>query len=186
MPVNNSSEAKMNMKTNGSSVVPYIVIGSAIGGAVGYLFATDAGRKIRRSVTHPNELAVDIEHAGHFIERKAGVVANWIHGRIDEAKRSIEEGQVAYREAGQQYRLQAQRVESKNSEITAVVHDTVDNLSSTATHVGQSVLNPIVEIGALYRGFEKGIRALLGKTTTDHTMHEGPIPMHSDRRVMGG
>jgi gas vesicle protein len=174
----------MNMKTNGSSLLPYIVVGSAIGGAVGYLFATDAGKKIRRSVTHPNELAVDIQHAGDFVEHKAAVVASWIHEKIDQARRSIEEGQFAYREAGDQYRLQAQRVESKSNEITAVVHDTVDSMSNTALHVGQSVLNPIVEIGALVRGFEKGIRSLLGKTT-DHTIHEGPVSMHPDRRVIG-
>jgi hypothetical protein len=184
MTVHNLSEAKMNTKTNSSSVLPYVLVGSAIGGAVGYLLVTESGRKIRRRMTHPNELAVDLELAGNFLERQAGVVTDWIHGFIGKAKRSIEEGEYAYHEAGQQYRLKAQRVESKNSEITAVVHETVDSMSNTALTVGQSVLNPIVEIGALYRGFDRGIRLLFGKTG-DRTPHEGPVPMHPDRRVMG-
>ena len=64
----------MNMKTNGSNVWPYVVVGSAIGGAVGYLFMTESGRKIRHSLTHPDELAGNIEDARNFIERKARVV----------------------------------------------------------------------------------------------------------------
>ena len=40
---------RMEIKTNGSNVWPYIVLGSAIGGAVGYLFMTESGRKIRYS-----------------------------------------------------------------------------------------------------------------------------------------
>ena len=175
---------RMDIKTNGSTVWPYIVLGSAIGGAVGYLFMTESGRKIRYSITHPDELANDLEGAGSFVEKKARVVTNQVHGILDRAKRSIEEGQYAYREAGQQYRSRIRQVESKNSEITSTVHNTVDRMSRTAVTVEQSVLDPICELGALYRGLEQGIRALLGKTGHYRPLQEGPIPIHRDR-VMG-
>ena len=42
------------------------------------------------------------------------------------------------------------------------VHKTVDNMSRTAYTVEESVLDPILELGALYRGFERGIRAAFG------------------------
>ena len=38
----------------------------------------------------------------------------------------------------------------------------MDNVSRTAYTVEESVLDPIFELGALYRGFERGIRAVFG------------------------
>ena len=97
---------------------------------------------------------------------------------MGKAKRSIEEGQYAYREASQNYRSRVREIESKNNEITSNVHDAVDNVSRTAVTVEESVLDPICEIGALYRGIERGIRALLNK---ERSLREGPIPISRDR-----
>src|SRR5262249_59549248 len=65
--------------TNGSSVWPYIIVGSAIGGAIGYLFKTEAGRENRRSVAHPHELAHNNAQARDFIERKTTVGSDPAH-----------------------------------------------------------------------------------------------------------
>jgi len=174
-----------NRKTfarNGSSVWRYVIVGSAIGGAIGYLVKTDAGRKFRRTVTRPDELADNIDQARNFIERKARVVTDQAHRFMGKAKSSIEEGQYAYREAGQQYRTRARRIENKNKEITTGVHNTVDKMSRAAVGVEQSVLDPICEMAAMFRGFERAIRALLGKTRGRGTP-EGPIPIRD--RMMG-
>ena len=104
-----------NMRRDGSNVWPYVVGGAAIGGALGYLFMTESGRKVRYAITHPDELAENLDDAGNFIQRKARVVTDQVHGFIGKAKRSIEEGQYAYREAGQHYRSRVRQVENKNN-----------------------------------------------------------------------
>jgi gas vesicle protein len=139
---------------------PYVIVGSAIGGAVSYLFMTESGRKIRRAATRPDELTDTIEGARTFMERKARVVTDGVHKIINRAKRGIEEGQRSYQEAGERYRFRARQVESKNDKIASSVHNTVDKMSRTAVTVEHSVLGPICEMGALYRGIERGIRAL--------------------------
>src|SRR5215472_4809225 len=86
--------------TNRSSVWPYVIVGSAIGGAIGYLLKSESGRKVRRAVTHPDELADNIDQARNFIERKTRMVTDHAHRFVGKAKNSIEEGQYAYRDAG--------------------------------------------------------------------------------------
>lgn len=165
----------MNMKTNGSSVWPYVIVGSAIGGAVGFLFMTESGRKIRHVVTHPDELSDEIEGARDVVQRKARVITDQVHNLIGKAKHSIEEGERAYQEAGEHYRIRARKLERRNDEFTARVHNTVEKVNRTAVTLEQSVLDPIVELGALYRGIERGIRQLFGGST-------GPIPIRHQRR----
>jgi len=168
--------------TNSSNVWPYVIAGSAIGGVVGYLLKSESGRKIRRSVTHPDELADNIDQARNFIEQKARVVTEHAHRFMGKAKSSIEEGQYAYREAGQHFRTRARRVESKHNEITSDVHDTVEKISAAAVGVEHSLLDSVCEMGAMFRGFERGIKALLGKVR-ERSTPEGPIPIRD--RMMG-
>jgi hypothetical protein len=183
-------ETKMNIKTNGSNVWPYVIVGSAIGGAVGYLLMSESGRKIRRSVSHPDELADNLEDARHFIERRAQFVTDQVHGVLNKARVGIEEGQLAYRQAQQDFQSKFRRIEGKNNEVVAHVHRTVDNMSRTAVTIEQSVMNPISELGALYRGIERGIRAIFGRTEQTGpritTTGSSRTPIYPDTRVMGG
>jgi len=156
------------MKTNTSNVWPYVIAGSAIGGAIGYLFMTESGRKIRHAVTHPDELADNIEDARSFVESKAKIVTGQVRNVLDKAKAGLDQGQRAYREAEQGYQVQMRQLEGKNNEITSSVHRTVDNVNRTAVTVEKSVLDPIYELGALYRGIEAGIRTVLGDTRRAH------------------
>jgi|SRR5579883_2892423 len=176
-------ETSMNMKTNGSNVWPYVVVGSAIGGAVGYLFMTESGRKIRHSITHPDELAENMEDVRSFIETKARIVTDRVHGVLDRAKTGIEEGERAYHEAEQGFQSKVHQLQGKSGEITSNVHTVVDNVNRTAMTIEQSVLDPIVELGALYRGIERGIRAALGKGKEQSS--QTPTPIYRDSRVMG-
>jgi len=170
------------IKTNSSSVLPYVIAGSAIGGTVAYLFMSESGKKVRRVITRPNELAENVEHAGDVIERKAAMVTNWLHDWIQNAKQSIEEGQLAYRDIGQQYRTQVRQIQSKNESIVAGVHQTIDRVGRTATNVEGRVLDPVADLGAIVRGIERGFRTFLGKTRRRTTVNE-PIPIH-DTRMM--
>jgi hypothetical protein len=142
-----------DMKRNGSNVWPYVIAGSAIGGVVGYLFMTESGRRVRHAVTHPDELADNIEEARTFIETRARQVTDQVHNVLQKAKHGIEEGQLAYHDAGQRYQTRAHEFQGK----------TVENVNRTAVTIEHGVLNPICELGALYRGIERGIRIVLGK-----------------------
>ena len=157
----------MDTQRNASNVWPYVVAGSAIGGVVGYLLLTESGRKVRHAVAHPDELADTIEGARTFIETQAKMVTGQVRSVIDKAKVGLDEGQRAYREAEQSYGSQLRQLEGKNNEIASTVHKTVDNVSRTAYTVEESVLDPIFELGALYRGFERGIRAVFGNKTQE-------------------
>jgi|ERR1051326_1302656 len=170
----------MNKQRNSSNVWPYVVAGSAIGGVVGYLLLTESGRKVRHAVSHPDELADTIEDARSFIESKAKIITGQVRGVLDKAQSGLNEGQRAYREAEQNYRTQLRQLEGKNNEIASNVHKTVDNVSRTAYTVEESVLDPILELGALYRGFESGIRAVFGKMTQAQVS-----PFYKNDRVTG-
>ena len=168
----------MNMKRNGSNVWPYVVMGSAIGGAVGYLFKTESGRRVRYTLTHPRELSNNIDEARNFVEQKAKVVTDQVHGIIGKAKTGIEEGQLAYQQAAEEFRSRAHKVEAKNSEITSSVHDSVDKINRTAVNIEKSVLDPVCEMGALFKGIETGVRFLLGKQRRQESRIR-------DQRMMG-
>ena len=154
----------MDMERKFLNVWPYVIAGSAIGGAIGYLFMTESGRKIRYSVTHPDELADTIEDARQFIESKAKTVTGQVRGVMDKAKQGLEEGERAYREAEQGFQSQLRQLEGKNNEIATNVHRTVDNVNRTAYTVEQSILDPVFELGALYRGIDRAIRVVFGHT----------------------
>jgi len=167
-------ETNENIKNNGSDIWPYVVVGSAIGGVAAYLIVTESGRKFRRAVAHPDELTNNLEDARDYIQQKAQFISDQIHEAIAKAKFGIEEGERAYREAERRFQLRAKEIEGRNEELAASVHQTVDSVSRTAVNVEKSVLDPICELGALYRGIERGIHAIWGK--------RGPTPIYRDIR----
>ena len=173
----------MDTQRNASNVWPYVIAGSAIGGAVGYLLLTESGRKVRRAVTHPDELADTIESARCVIESQAKKVTGQVRSVIDKAKAGLDEGQRAFREAEQGYVSQLRQLEGKNNEIASTVHKTVDNVSRTAYTVEESVLDPIFELGALYRGFERGIRAVFGNKAQPHEEQGQVSSFYKSERV---
>src|SRR5438105_13298923 len=170
----------MDTKRNASNIWPYVIAGSAIGGAVGYLFMTNSGRKIRHAVTHPDELANTIEDARSFIESKAQMVTGQVRSVIDIAKAGLDEGQRAFQEAEQGYQSQLRRLEGKNNEIASTVHKTVDNVNRTAYTVEQSILDPVFELAALYRGIEHAIRVVFG-----HTPQRQVSSFYKSERISG-
>ncbi|HYR90291.1 MAG TPA: YtxH domain-containing protein [Terriglobia bacterium] len=149
------------MKRNGSSVVPYIVVGSAVGGALGYLFGTESGRKVRRAVTRPGALNENIDDAREFLEGKAQKVTGQVRIVLDRAKASMEAGQRAFRDASEKYQCQFQRIEGKNNDIASSVHKTVDSLNKAAGSIEETILDPLYEAGALYRGIATGIKTFI-------------------------
>jgi hypothetical protein len=141
----------VNIRRNSSNVWPYVIAASAIGGAAGYLFATESGRKIRHAVTHPDELADDIERARTILESKSRMVTDQVRNVLQKAKHSIEEGQRTYDESGQRYKLRVHEVHGK----------TLESLNRTAVTIERDIMHRICELGALYRGIERSLRTAL-------------------------
>jgi gas vesicle protein len=153
-------DENMDIKRQSSNVWVYVIAGAAIGGAAGYLVGGDSGVKIRRSVTHPDELADNIEEARKFLETKSRMVTDQVRNVLQKARHGFEEGERGYNEA-------SPRIHSRVHEFQA---KTVENISRTAVTIEKGVGHPIGELGALYRGIERGIRALLGKERTTDRM----------------
>jgi len=156
----NGGETDM-ARSNGSNVWPYVIAGSAIGGAVGYLFWTDSGRKVRHALANPDEMADNIDDVRILVERKARVITGRVRTVLDRAREGMDVGQRAFEEASQNYRSSMQRIQGKNDQIAETVHKNVDNLNRTASAVEESVLDPLYEAGALVRGIQRGIQAVL-------------------------
>lgn len=155
------------MQTQTSIKVPYVILGSAIGGVAGYLFMTQSGRKVRQQIMSGQK----IEDARRFIEKKGSAITGQVRNVLDKAKESISAGQHAYDEAEQSYRAQFQKIQGKNNEIASNVHKTVDNWNRTAVTVEQTVLDPLYEAGALFRGISRGVRTFFGNSRGPH-LHE--------------
>jgi gas vesicle protein len=154
-------DGRKKMKRNGSSVMPYVIVGSAVGGALGYLFGTESGRKMRRAVTRPGALNENIDDARNFLERKAQKVTGQVRIVLDKAKVSMQAGERAFREASEQYQSQFRKIEGKNNEIVSNVHKTVDTLNKAAGSIEETILDPLYEAGALYRGISTGIKTFI-------------------------
>jgi gas vesicle protein len=165
----------MNKTSHDSSVWPYVVIGSAIGGAIGYLFSTETGRKVRHNVTHPDELAGNIEDAGDYIQEKTRMVTDKIHGVFEKAKHSINEGERAYQQASERLRSRMDYRTTRN--VTESAHNTVNKLGDMAETVQQSVFDPICDIAAIYRGIHRGVGTMFGKSNRPRRLGDNAANM---------
>jgi len=166
------------MQRNGSNIWPYVIAGSVIGGAVGYLFMTESGRRVRRTITNPEQLSGTLEDARVFMEQKSNAISTQVRGVLEKVKQSMEAGQQAFQDAEKSYQSRFRSLEGKNDEIAQNVHKAVDNLNKTARSLENTVLDPLYEFSALYRGFERGIRTFLGR--------RGQVaPFYKSERISG-
>ena len=149
------------IRSNASNIWPYVIAGSAIGGAVGYLLGTESGRKVRHALANPDEVADNIDDVRMLVERKARVVTGRVRTILDKAKEGMEAGQRAFEDASQSYRSSMRRIQGKNDQIASTVHKNVDNLNRTANAVEESLLDPLYEVGALIRGIQRGLQTVL-------------------------
>ena len=139
---------------------------------------TESGRCLRRTITNPEELSLKLEDARLFLQRKSTGIRGQVRSVLVKAQHSVEAGQQAFWEAERSYRSQFRGLESRNDEIASNVHKAVDNLNQTARTFEETILDPLCEFGAIYRGFERGIRTFFG--------HPRPVsPFYKDDRVTG-
>src|SRR5215472_6473644 len=109
-------------------------------------------------------MADNLQDARAFLAIPARLVPARLHVVLSKRRDGIQEGERAYHEAGQSLHSRVSDLHGKHSDITSGVHKAVDNMNRTAVELENSILNPICEMGALYSGIQRGIRALFGKS----------------------
>src|SRR4051794_21811531 len=107
------------MKSNASNVWPYVLAGSAIGGTLGFLFMTGAGKKVRRAMANPDGMADNIDDARVYLERKAKGLTGQIRTVLDKAKEGMEAGQRAFTDAEESFQSYMGKIEGKNNQIAS-------------------------------------------------------------------
>jgi gas vesicle protein len=143
-----------------SNKLPFIFIGSAVGGTLAYLFATDSGRNFRRSLSNfrVGELPEKIDSARQYVERQGRTASERMRGVIDRAKESVDAGTQAYRDAEQSHHSQLRQIENRNTQVTSTIHRSLDNLNKTVYTFEESVIGPLYEMSAIAMGVIHGVR----------------------------
>jgi hypothetical protein len=145
-----------------SSKATYVVAGSLIGGAVGYFFLTESGRKAMRSVRDfdPKTIPHKLEDLRGAIERRGQDINRRVETARHRVLDSFEAGRKAYVSADTRMESQLRRVESINNEVVGGIHRAVDELGKTVYAFEKSILSPVYETISLVEAVKQGVHAL--------------------------
>ena len=153
-----------------SNKVPYLLAAGAVGGAVGYLFFTDSGKRVvdkvsKMRVDKSASLTRKIEDLRTFISERGKNVTGILRDAVDHVKGSVAAGQCAYTEAGDTYHNQVEKLHRNNDQVIANLHKAVDNLGKLMQTAQETFLHPLYEMGAMARGVDRGVRELVDSYT---------------------
>jgi hypothetical protein len=141
---------------------PKVLAGSAIGGAIGLLLASDSGRRFIHAVRHMD--ATDwqnkIEDARVRMEHTSRTLTDKFRGVCMKAQGAIDAGRHVYQESLRSPRVPLNALEAKNKRIATTVHDAVDGMSRNVRSFGESLGDPFYEFKALVQGIRRGVHNL--------------------------
>jgi len=149
---------------NDSTKMPYILAAGAIGGAVGFLFLTEKGRRVGDSIFKMETTSAipdKIEEFRQFIEKRGTELGDRIRGVVDRVKVSVEEGKHVYEEGGLELRHRLDSLDRAGGEVVANIHRAIDNLNRTVRTVEQSILEPIYQAGVMFKAVDSGVRRMV-------------------------
>lgn len=142
--------------------VPYVIAGTAIGGAIGYLTLIRSGKEtaklLRQSCSGAARESVD--GLARTVEKWSSNVSLHLEDAQDRVWESIEEGCEAYEVAEAEFCSQLVEIERYNRKIAAGTRQMVDNLLEGAYKIEKSVLIPFFQARSLVRAFRHGWRVL--------------------------
>ena len=174
------------MYSNTSNKVPYVIGISAIGGAIGFLFLTRSGQRVRDQLFN-TEAACDIpgkvDDARLFLEHRGKEIGSYLREFVNRVKDSAEIGKQAYRETEETYNRHISRIHGQNREVVANIHRAIDELDTTVQNLEQSILQPLYEMGGMVRGVERGVRHFL-EAWSENTHSEEHTPFYSDPHLV--
>jgi hypothetical protein len=150
---------------NNSNKMPYLLAAGAIGGAIGYLFFTEKGKKMVNNISQMRveksaRIPEKIDDLRSYLSDRGRNVSGFLRNTVDHLKLSVESGQQGYRDAGGIYKDQVSRLHRSNGEVVGNLHKAVDNLGKLMETVQETFLHPLYELGAVARGVDRGVREL--------------------------
>jgi hypothetical protein len=163
------------MHTKSSNKLPLLLAAGAVGGAVGYLFFTDSGRRKLDSIAQgridvSGRFPDKIDRARRFVETNGRNVTSKVQDLVDRVKGAYEAGQRSHAEALRSYQGQIDKLQRSNQEVVANLHRAVDNLGKLMETGQNTLIGPFHEAGALAQGVRGGIRRFFGNRKVDQGM----------------
>jgi gas vesicle protein len=142
--------------------VPYVIAGSAIGGAIGYLMFTQSGRKATKSLgqVFSTTAKESVDELAWTIEKLGSDLSLHLQDVEDKIRESIEEGRSAYEYAEAEFCTQLVEIELWNRKVATGTRQMVDDLIEGAYTIEKSVLIPFFQARSLIRAFRHGWRVL--------------------------
>ena len=155
------------MHTSNSNKLPFLLAAGAVGGAVGYLFFTDSGRRKLDTLSQgplnvSGRFPEKIDQARRFMETNGRNVTSKVQELVGLVKGAYEAGQRSYEDALRNYQGQMGKLNRSNQEVIANLHRAVDNLGKLMESGQSTLIGPFHEAGALAQGVQGGICSLFG------------------------
>src|SRR5262245_28284996 len=115
------------MHTKNSNKLPFLLAAGAVGGAVGYLFFTDSGRRKLDSISQgrvnvSGKFPDNIDRARRFVETTGGNVTAKVQDLMDRVKGAYEAGQRSYEDALRSYQGHFDKLHRSNQDVVANLH----------------------------------------------------------------
>jgi hypothetical protein len=162
------------MHTKNSNKLPFLLAAGAVGGAVGYLFFTDSGRRKLDSISQgrvdvSGKFPDKIDRARRFVEINGKNVTAKVQGLVERVKGAYEAGQRSHTDALRSYEGQISRLQRSNEEVVANLHRAVDSLGKLMETGQNTLIGPFHEAGALAQAVRGWVRSFLAceKTGSD-------------------
>ena len=155
------------MHTKSSNKLPFLLAAGAVGGAVGYLFFTDSGRRKFDSISQgridvSGKFPDKIDRARRFVETNGRNVTSKVQDLVDRVKGAYDAGQHSHADALRSYQGQIDKLQRSNQEVVANLHRAVDNLGKLMETGQSTFIGPFHEAGALAQGVRGWVRSFLG------------------------
>jgi len=168
------------MAMNDSNKMPLLLAAGAIGGAVGYVLFTDSGKQFfnkmqRLRAEKTAGIPDQIEKARRFVETRGQNFTGRVRGAAERLKASVEAGQRAYEDAGLQVQTQVQSLHESNDQVVGNLHRAVDSLGKLFQSVQETMLDPLYEMGSIFRGLDRGVRHLASGKSTEASSFDEPF-----------
>ena len=151
------------MANNDSNKLPYLLAAGAIGGAVGYLFLTESGQRVRQSIFNAetgSAIPDKIEEARSYVERRGKEAGDRLQSFVDRVKESVEEGRRVYERGSVDFQHRMDLMDRNGAQVVANVHHAIDRFNQTIHNVEASVLEPMYQAGAMAKAVDSGVRRL--------------------------
>ena len=174
------------------SKMPYLLAAGAIGGAVGFLFLTKSGQRLRESVFNMeagSTIPDKIEDARLFVEKRGREVGNRLKQVVDRVKDSFDEGKRVYEQGSVDFQRRMTVLDRNGADVVSNVHRAIDDFNKTIHEIESSLLEPMYQAGAIVKAVDGGVRRLTRRERRrifgDTAREEDTAFYPGQQRVMG-